>query len=312
MRTRRALLGAVAGSSVALAGCFCDDSRAKFDLGVDVQSVARRDDRWVLDVSVFASFTGEKDDRTGIYGLDVGCYDPGPTALLASESVGDLRWADVPEGNRSSSRFCAPTGSVETTVQLTAPSLPYFVGPRILDRSTFVSYHCGHEGLRTVEASVYEGSTAPEDWPPTTVDADDYTREPVADVPWPVPDLSAVGRADGLDDVTFRMRPHCYDRRRTGPDLRVFDGDLSLTWGRYLPDAPDSRPSLQTLARSGSELVVTVGTSRVPYLPRRSWDLHQYELAASVSEETAEAIDRATLAHVRPDGSIDERVMVYR
>lgn len=133
MPSRRRVLRALgAGAVTALAGCGCEAFPGS-NIELTVDDLSRAGSGWDFGVTATATFVNPDEDAS-LDGVDVAAYSR-DRRVLDHETVGDMRWADVPDENREDGD-CATSGSLVTPVVLSVDEVPYFVGPRFTDGET--------------------------------------------------------------------------------------------------------------------------------------------------------------------------------
>lgn len=129
---RRVLLALGTGAVTALAGCGCEAFPGS-NIELTVDDLSPTGGGWELAVTATATFINP-DEGTSLDGVDIAAYSR-DRRVLDHETVGDMRWADVPDENRDDGN-CTTSGSLVTPVTLSVDEVPYSIGPRFTDGKT--------------------------------------------------------------------------------------------------------------------------------------------------------------------------------
>lgn len=302
MYRRREFLGAVAGATVALAGCGCGDPFPGFDLQLSLEELTQDGGSTTATVEATVDFLNYDDG--GVRGLSIGSFAPGP-ALRSTASIGSMTWADVPDENREEGE-CATSGELTERVELTTDDPPYWIGPRIANQQTVGEFEGGD--FEEIEGLVYDGPA--DTWPPDSVTAADYRPERIEQLPWPRPDDVAPADTSGFSSVSMHVDAHCGHRSREQPRLSTDYGSTTVDWARPVPDDGPARPQLRSIGLDGGHLELRIGLHEVPWEPDRGCEIRRYRVDVVPAGREEHGIERATIEHLDADGEVEERVTV--
>lgn len=133
MPSRRQVLATLGASAAGiLAGCGCEAFPGR-NIELAVDDLASAGGGWELGVTATATFINPDED-TSLDGVDIAAYSR-DRRVLDHETVGGMRWADVPDENREDGD-CATSGSLVVPATLSVDEVPYWIGPRFTDGET--------------------------------------------------------------------------------------------------------------------------------------------------------------------------------